>query len=274
MKLGELVSNETGIPVQSLMLLRHSNDSVRELKRFGASIEEYTAIQPPASKYDPFRGNELGPNPTVVVIAEDRVYGVFGVVGILRTGLSPEIASREYAAFETQHDKTPTLRHYFDLQPLPSSAAGRLVEGWSGGRTRTPVQRPADSFFDQITVDTSSRLLTVESVRSRFLDQIRESERSTDAERMRRLQGANPVAELVAVVSYEYKRNPDVVVEVLRQAKGSCARCNCRAPFDRKLDGTPYLEVHHKIPLAEGGDDTVANAEALCPNCHRKAHYG
>jgi len=34
------------------------------------------------------------------------------------------------------------------------------------------------------------------------------------------------------------------------------------------------LEVHHKVPLAEGGDDTVENAIALCPNCHRHAHYG
>ncbi len=25
--------------------------------------------------------------------------------------------------------------------------------------------------------------------------------------------------------------------------------------------------------LANNGDDTVENAIALCPNCHRKAHY-
>ncbi|WP_256325004.1 HNH endonuclease signature motif containing protein [Nitrosomonas sp. Nm132] len=42
----------------------------------------------------------------------------------------------------------------------------------------------------------------------------------------------------------------------------------------RKHDGSPYLEVHHKIPLAFGGEDTVVNAIALCPNCHREAHYG
>lgn len=37
---------------------------------------------------------------------------------------------------------------------------------------------------------------------------------------------------------------------------------------------SPYLEVHHKVPLALGGDDTVANATALCPNCHRQNHFG
>ena len=39
-------------------------------------------------------------------------------------------------------------------------------------------------------------------------------------------------------------------------------------------DGTPYLEVHHKIPLAKDGEDTIENAEALCPNCHREKHFG
>jgi 5-methylcytosine-specific restriction protein A len=32
--------------------------------------------------------------------------------------------------------------------------------------------------------------------------------------------------------------------------------------------------VHHRVRLADGGDDTTDNAVALCPNCHRKAHYG
>jgi 5-methylcytosine-specific restriction protein A len=26
--------------------------------------------------------------------------------------------------------------------------------------------------------------------------------------------------------------------------------------------------------LASDGDDTVENAVALCPNCHRRAHFG
>lgn len=57
-------------------------------------------------------------------------------------------------------------------------------------------------------------------------------------------------------------------------AKGICERCRKPAPFIRDNDNSPYLEVHHKIPLADGGDDTVENAIALCPNCHRQAHYG
>ncbi|MFM5358466.1 HNH endonuclease [Aeromonas veronii] len=42
----------------------------------------------------------------------------------------------------------------------------------------------------------------------------------------------------------------------------------------RIKDGTPYLEVHHKEKLADGGEDTLENTIALCPNCHRKFHFG
>lgn len=71
-----------------------------------------------------------------------------------------------------------------------------------------------------------------------------------------------------------FDRNPDVIAEVLHQARGICGGCGKPAPFQRKSTGRPYLEVHHVLPLAQGGHDTVANAIALCPNCHREQHYG
>lgn len=70
-----------------------------------------------------------------------------------------------------------------------------------------------------------------------------------------------------------FDRNPDVVAEVLTRAAGICEACNDPAPFIRRSNGTPYLEVHHKQWLSDEGEDTVGNAIALCPNCHRKAHY-
>jgi 5-methylcytosine-specific restriction enzyme A len=69
-------------------------------------------------------------------------------------------------------------------------------------------------------------------------------------------------------------RNPHVVAAALKRAKGKCEGCNSDAPFARRSDRTPYLEVHHRIPLAEDGLDTIDNAIALCPNCHREAHHG
>lgn len=56
-----------------------------------------------------------------------------------------------------------------------------------------------------------------------------------------------------------------------RRADGTCQLCNLAAPF-RDRNGEPFLEIHHIIPLEEGGTDTIENVAALCPNCHRKMH--
>ncbi|MEI7196916.1 HNH endonuclease signature motif containing protein [Pectobacterium versatile] len=71
-----------------------------------------------------------------------------------------------------------------------------------------------------------------------------------------------------------YYRNPDVVAERLHLAKGICEECKEKAPFIRKSDGKPYLEVHHRISLSQGGADSVENTIAVCPNCHRQVHHG
>lgn len=70
-----------------------------------------------------------------------------------------------------------------------------------------------------------------------------------------------------------YERNPDVVAEALDRANGICELCKHKAPF-RRPDGRPFLEIHHKERLADGGDDTIENAVAVCPNCHRREHFG
>ncbi|WP_218567473.1 HNH endonuclease signature motif containing protein [Pseudomonas sp. p99-361] len=80
--------------------------------------------------------------------------------------------------------------------------------------------------------------------------------------------------ERVVLTSTMFVRNPDVVAETLHRAGGVCEECDQPAPFTRKSNGMPYLEVHHKIRLADGGLDTLENAVALCPNCHRASHYG
>ena len=33
------------------------------------------------------------------------------------------------------------------------------------------------------------------------------------------------------------------------------------------------LDVHHIIPVSEGGDDSPKNLITLCRNCHKKIHY-
>lgn len=76
----------------------------------------------------------------------------------------------------------------------------------------------------------------------------------------------------VSTVSNSYVRDPAVKRWVLDVAHGVCEGCCEPAPF-KGIDGYPYLEVHHVMPLALLGSDRVSNAVALCPNCHRRCHF-
>ncbi|MGV2989568.1 HNH endonuclease [Vibrio sp. E150_011] len=83
----------------------------------------------------------------------------------------------------------------------------------------------------------------------------------------------NGKPKLTAVTLTQYQRNPDVKAWVLNRASGVCECCNEPAPFETE-DGRPFLEVHHIIRLVDNGDDSVENCAGICPNCHRKLHYG
>jgi len=68
-----------------------------------------------------------------------------------------------------------------------------------------------------------------------------------------------------------YVRDAAVAEYARRLAKGVCDLCEKPAPFRNKRKEA-YLECHHIIWLGQGGEDTIANTVALCPNCHRKMH--
>lgn len=66
-------------------------------------------------------------------------------------------------------------------------------------------------------------------------------------------------------------RSPYISEYAKRRANGFCQLCCQKAPFCDS-SGRPYLESHHIIWLSQGGEDSVSNVVALCPNCHRKMH--
>jgi 5-methylcytosine-specific restriction protein A len=80
---------------------------------------------------------------------------------------------------------------------------------------------------------------------------------------------AKPGSRIATITTYQ--RDPNVVNYTLKRSNGLCELCKLPAPFKKK-NGEPYLEVHHVKQLADGGDDTIENAVALCPNCHRRMH--
>lgn len=75
-----------------------------------------------------------------------------------------------------------------------------------------------------------------------------------------------------AVNGFAFDRNPDVRRAALRRADGKCEYCG-ELGF-RMASGAIYLETHHIVPLCEGGLDHTRNVAALCPNDHKRAHFG
>lgn len=116
------------------------------------------------------------------------------------------------------------------------------------------------------------------STESAFETRVAAAQRDGAEARRKRLLTAPKMPARRTVNTTVFNRNPDVVAEVESRAGGKCEVCGKAAPFVRGPNGlragVPYLEVHHKIRLTDDGEDTVANAIAVCPNCHRKSHYG
>lgn len=86
-----------------------------------------------------------------------------------------------------------------------------------------------------------------------------------------------PISENIKkeIISSSYLRNQQEKLKVLRRANNICENTDCskNIPFI-KSDNSTYLEVHHIIPISQQGPDNEQNIIALCPNCHREAHYG
>ncbi len=77
--------------------------------------------------------------------------------------------------------------------------------------------------------------------------------------------------ERMTVSSLRYFRDQSIAQYTKYLAKGICQLCGQKAPFCTR-DGEPYLEAHHIEWLSQGGEDSLDNCVALCPNCHRKMH--
>ena len=63
------------------------------------------------------------------------------------------------------------------------------------------------------------------------------------------------------------KRDPRVRIEVIKRAEDGCERASCGD--ERRYPG--FLDCHHI--LGAETSDRYWNCVALCPNCHRVAHF-
>lgn len=69
-------------------------------------------------------------------------------------------------------------------------------------------------------------------------------------------------------------RHPDLTLAF----DSKCAVCGWQIPSWRlgykKAVRQGGCEMHHIIPVSEGGTDDCSNLVLLCPNCHKMAHVG
>ncbi len=162
------------------------------------------------------------------------------------------------------------VRWFRDFRKLPLTQKDGLPKPTPRTWQRIDINRfpAALSFAQDSAVEPMAKY--EEELKQSIAASLGESE---DARR-KRLASALKMPRLMTVLTTVYSRNPDVIVEVLNRVNGKCEICGRPAPFDKKSDGAPYLEVHHIKQLSFDGLDTVSNAQAVCPNCHRRAHYG
>ncbi len=173
------------------------------------------------------------------------------------------------------------VAHELRITDPPNGFWLSVLAGWAeeadpGGHTAFVLRRPVIEALVSLGIFRNSpeTFETLEIVEQDFEREVEKALALSQQERRGHLTQYPKYPSKVSAVTTIFRRNPYVVAEVLIRARGICESCHARAPFFRLSDGTPYLEVHHRIRLADGGEDTVENAVALCPNCHREAHYG
>jgi len=131
-----------------------------------------------------------------------------------------------------------TYSHYLDLYMLPPP---------------TSSSEPLDDSHSEEEKEAHARSLPTDALEKAALAQTRKKPKVT----------VSPVKQI--------ERSQYIAEYARRRANGICQLCGQKAPFNR-ADGTPYLESHHIDWLSEGGEDSIDNTVALCPNCHKKMH--
>jgi hypothetical protein len=88
---------------------------------------------------------------------------------------------------------------------------------------------------------------SVSQGRDRFEQAIRNAMSMPPTERTLKLNASTKSPRFYDVKTRVFARNPYVVAEVLIRAYGACEACGSTAPFRRRTDDSPYLEVHHRM---------------------------
>lgn len=252
---------------------------VRELFRFGSKLNRKRT-----KSYGPpfFAAVWIEGEPWALLIKE-RVAAIVPASVVQQYDGPPAIPSKKRTTSEYVNEVRTQLSGYFD------SATKNLLldESDFTNNVEFDLNSSSGEKEESSDVDVSSELITRATSKQEdsespdelqayylMLDEEIEQAFSNREDRRLRLLDAQKIPQTFNVQATIYKRNPDVIAEVLDRANGICEECGNPALFLRARNDLPYLEVHHRNLLSKGGEDSVENAIALCPNCHRRFHYG
>ena len=154
-------------------------------------------------------------------------------------------------------------REFFD----PASSTFRtdalleeFIRIW--GKPQSEAAIPVDvSATEAIVADEAERLEELS------LDQLLTKYAAQRTERSQR-----PPTRVLSARAYD--RNPLVIAIGRMRASHQCEIKDCSHPRFKTFDGVIYTEVHHIVPLADGGEDTIENVACLCAAHHREVHLG
>ena len=145
-------------------------------------------------------------------------------------------------------------KHIIPLEKLP------LVQNLIDSRI---VNRKTNISIDGLT--------TLMNFQAEYNEKEKEARKLSHEETKERALKAAKKPACQTVTTTVYRRDEYVAKYAYDRANGICQLCKQPAPFDKKC-GMPYLESHHIVWLSKGGEDTIVNTIALCPNCHKKMH--
>ena len=150
MNLGHLVASEVGIHPQHVLLLRHSNKKVADLRQAKCDIgHDYTLVQPTNSKYDYYSADKPAIQ-VVVVIVDDAVYAVYRITGVQRTGTTRSLTSQAYNQFDIEQGYEERDAKEFSAVKVESKVLKHNVVGWTS--PRNAVARYGGRLFDKVEI--------------------------------------------------------------------------------------------------------------------------
>lgn len=206
------------------------------------------------SAYLPNKAQRAAIEAAGITPATTRPAPEFDVVVLFDPGVKVVKASYYYSERSDEAERNPEPRMGHGIISDWLNRGDQVVIGNVGKQVFAYKLPSAPDASDDIAVEVVSR-----------------ASKQTVYDRAKRAKG-KPAKK--AVTRNDFVRDPYVVAAALQRSGGKCEMPSCTRSLFHRDNDTPYLEVHHVVPLAENGDDTLANAAALCPHCHRELHSG